>query len=88
MARTDFHKKTVSQCRGHFASLWVPDGTSLIPTTITSQRKSHSKEKESAKKAKLITEMELQFGPISETASKYDGVTRRWAGVKGNGPDG
>ncbi len=88
MASSKYHKKTISQCRGHFASLWVPDGTSVIPTTITSQKKSLAREKEAAKKAALVTEMELTFGPISVTSRSYDNVNRRWKGVSSNGSDG
>ena len=74
--------------RGHFRSLWARAGDILIPTTITSQRKSRVKERETAKKQKLLDEIQELVGhPVSDVARSIDGVSRRWTGVKANTPD-
>jgi hypothetical protein len=83
-----YRNQKSANAAGHYASLWIPSGTSLIPTTITNQKKSHAKEIEAAKRAKILAEMEkLTGGPVSGYSHKIDGVNRRWTGVKGNGSD-
>lgn len=69
--------------RGHFASLWIPGGPILIPTTITSHFKSKAREKEAAKKAQLAAELEVLTGDKTKLiARSIDGIARRWTGVK------
>jgi hypothetical protein len=72
--------------RGHFKSLWMPGNGSIIPTTVTRQRKSFAKAKEAEKKAKVLKEIEALTGsPASSYARSYDGVFRRFNGIKGHG---
>jgi hypothetical protein len=82
--------RTPKNVSGHFASLWVPNGATLIPTTVTTQRKSYARENEARKRLKLITELKSltndQEYPI--VARQFDEVTRRWRGVKNHGSDG
>ena len=74
---------------GHFASLWVPNGATLIPTTVTTQRKSYARQKEAAKKAQLVAELQQLTGQDSyaTVARPFDDVQRRWKGVKNHQPD-
>ena len=76
--------------RGHFASLWLPSGGSLIPTTVTTQRKSFARAKELAKRMQLIGELQDLTGDkkYATVARQFDAVNRRWRGVKTHGPDG
>lgn len=73
---------------GHFRSLWARAGDILIPTTITSHRKSKARAKEAAKKQVLLDEIQELVGhPVSDIARSIDGVQRRWSGVKAHSPD-
>lgn len=73
---------------GHFRSLWARSGDILIPTTITSQRKSKVRAREAAKKQALLDEIQELVGhPVSDIARSLDGVQRRWTGVKVSSPD-
>jgi hypothetical protein len=77
-----------SNARGHFASLWVKGGDIMIPTTITTQRKSKAREREAAKRAELVADLEKITGQkVRTVARSIDGVTRRWTGVKSNRSD-
>ena len=74
--------------RGHFASLWQKSGDILIPTTITSQRKSKAREKEAAKRALVAADIEKLTGSRPAlVARSIDGVNRRWTGVRGCNAD-
>lgn len=73
---------------GHFRSLWTPMGNVMVPTTVTNQRKSRARAKESAKREQLAQEIEAAFGSRpAMIARPIDGITRRWVGVKSNGVD-
>lgn len=74
--------------RGHFASLWQKSGDILIPTTITTQRKSKAREKEAARRELMAAEIEKLAGSRpAMIARSIDGVNRRWHGVKGHGAE-
>jgi hypothetical protein len=74
--------------RGHFASLWVPGGPILIPTTITSHYKSKAREREIARRARLAAELEALTGQKTKLiARSIDGISRRWTGVKSHTSD-
>ncbi len=73
----------MNRIRGHFSSILRKHGEIWVPTTLTNQRKRVGQVRELAKRAELIRE--LAVNPI---ARKIDGVVRRWANVKSNGPDG
>lgn len=73
---------------GHFRSLWTMAGNVLIPTTVTSQKKSKTRAKEQAKREQLAKEIEAIAGERpAMIARSIDGVERRWKGVKANGAD-
>jgi hypothetical protein len=73
---------------GHFRSLWTQSGGSLVPTTVTSQRKSRARAKESAKREQMARDIEALCGSRPEMiARSLDGVERRWKGVKSHGAD-
>lgn len=75
---------------GHFRSLWSRTSDILIPTTITTQRKNRSHEKEMTKRAQLVSELKQLTGADQyvTVAKSLDGVRRRWNGVKGSGNTG
>lgn len=73
---------------GHFRSLWARAGDILIPTTITSQRKSKVAAREAAKKQQLLDEIQELVGhPVSSVARSVDAIQRRWSGVKSHKSD-
>jgi hypothetical protein len=73
--------------RGHFSSLWTKSGDILVPTTLTTQRKSFARVKEQAKRNQLLAELsELTGEPHLAYPRAYDGIVRRWTGVKNHGP--
>lgn len=73
---------------GHFRSLWTPMGNVMVPTTITTQKKSKARAKESAKREQLAQEMQAAFGTRpAMIARSIDGISRRWTGVRANGAD-
>jgi hypothetical protein len=76
--------------RGHFASLWVPSGATIIPTTVTTQRKSYARQKEAAKKAQVLAELRELTGSqdYATVSTPIDNVQRRWRSVRNHGPDG
>lgn len=82
-------QQPIKNARGHFASLWVPFGATLIPTTVTDQRKSYARQKEALKKAHVIEELKAltRSGSYASVARSLDGVVRRWKGVKNHMPD-
>ena len=88
MSRESYKTRSSKTAVGHYSALWMPDDRVGIPTTITSQRKSHARELEAAKRNKLIAEMELTSGPIPRYAKSYDSINRRWLGIKGTAIDG
>lgn len=68
---------------GHFRSLWTQNGSSLVPTTVTSQRKSKVRAMENAKRQLLASEIEALCGSRpAMVARSIDGVARRWTGIK------
>lgn len=74
--------------RGHFSSLWTMGGPILVPTTVTSQRKSKVRAREMAKRAELCADIEVLTGKPAERISRsIDGVSRRWSGVKSHTSD-
>ena len=89
MTRKNYRERAARSASGHFSSLWVPDGASVIPTTITTERKRYAKAREAAKKARLVAELEiLTGGPVELVSKPYDGIKRHWPGVRGSGHDG
>jgi len=85
-AKYDARKKRASRAVGHYASLWVPGGSSVVATTITDQRKSHAREIAARKRVELLADIAritgVQYDGVSR---KIDGTIRRWTGVK-SGP--
>lgn len=74
--------------RGHFASLWQKTGEILIPTTITTQRKSKAREKEATRREQMAVEIEHLTGKRpAMIARSIDGVNRRWTGIRGCNAD-
>jgi hypothetical protein len=69
-----------TKVRGHFGLVY-PQNTPNN-TTVTTMRKSRTREKEAAKKLKLLKDT-----GSSSIARSYDGTIRRWQGVKGHGSD-
>ena len=78
----------VKTVRGHFSALVTHAGGSFVSTTITTQRKSHARAKEAARRLQVIAETEKLTGsPVETHAKKIDGVVRRWGGTKANQSD-
>lgn len=76
-----------TQVRGHFGLVY-PQNTPNN-TTVTTRRKSKARLLEHAKRLKVLGEIEsLTKSPASGYARSFDGVNRRWGGVKSNGPSG
>lgn len=73
---------------GHFRSLWTQNGSSLVPTTVTNQRKSKVRAMENAKRQQLASEIEALCGSRpAMVARSIDGIERRWRGVKAYGAE-
>lgn len=79
-----------SNIYGHFKSLWTNSNGMIIPTSMTSQRKSKSRALEIIKKAKLINEIKRLTGDPKYVgiSRMFDEVQRRWPGIKNNDADG
>jgi hypothetical protein len=81
--------KSPKNVRGHFRSLWTNGGGILIPTTITTQRKSRVREREMAKRQLVADAIEKLAGTRpAMIARPIDGVIRRWNGIRGCNSDG
>lgn len=82
------NKYAPKDIRGHFSSLWTQTNGMIVPTTMTTRRKSYAKQKEAAKRAELLADIEQLTGkPQSGISRKIDGINRRWTGVKSNQAD-
>ena len=72
-----------SRISGHFSSLFKADGNTIVATSMTTQRKSKSREKEQAKRSLLLSQLKDILGSEVDVVSRsIDGVGRRWNNVK------
>lgn len=56
-------------------------------TTHTLQQKRFASEQEAAKKKRVLAELAaVAGGPVSSLARSFDGIQRRWRGIRGAGP--
>lgn len=70
-----------TQIRGHFAHIWTGEG--FAPTTITDRLKFGPREIEQKKRDDVLSGLSRVLGrPAQVVGRSYDGVVRRWRGVK------
>lgn len=76
---------STTDVRGHFAQIWT--GEAFAPTTITHRLKFGPRERERRRRGEMLHELGEVFGHAAASAigRSFDGVVRRWHGVRDSG---